>query len=472
MKNILSYLSCSRKDRRIIFNKCAKFYYGKEKPYLPREIDNKQKEFLRVIWKRRFPNGTIKCHIDKSQFSRNIRDIRCILSNDKCRACLDFFYAIYLGESGIVEVFNKIFDNRVSSLKYPKSDRITVCFYDLVDNRIGLFDKETSKIVFVDYRSRYDVTSYESFFNKSLDKKDKLKTAYVDKRLNKRINSLNKKLKNIRVTKILAKEDIYDAQPEYFKLWYKDRPIFISRYFFAEIPIKGVSSEYANKKRLELQKKVIAWVRYKSLEPVYMTDKEYCQFVKTRTNGRFKPYKNRYPSTRHGDRVRKFVCTRCGTVFVASPNFLTDEDIRCPVCERKQSKQYSKQAIRWLEDLSKRFNLKIRHAENGGEFGIKFGKKTHHVDGYCIKYNIVFEYHGSRWHGNPTVYYIDEKINPYNQEQTAFELLKKTLILEQKIIKAGYNYIRIWDSDFLNPDRYKQWLALNTKRIEIAQKQS
>lgn len=472
MKNVLSYLSCSRKDRRAIFGKCCEFYYGKTKPYLTRPIDEKQKAFLRVLWNRKFPNRLIKCYIDNAQFSRDIRDIRCVLSNDKCKACMDFFYAVSLGENGIIEIFDKIFSDRIESFNYPQSDRIKICFFDLIDNTVSLIDKQTGKVVNVLYKARHDVTTYESLFNKGVDKQHKLKTAYADIRLNKRVSTLNRKLKNIGVTKLKAKLDIYDCQSDYFKLWYKEKPIFITRYFFAEIPVNGVSSEYANKKRLELQRKLIAWFRYNSLESVYLTDDEYCQFVKDRTNGKFRPYKNKYPSTKHGDLVRKFVCTRCGSIFVGSPNFLLKDDIHCPVCEKKQSKQYSKQAIKWLDDLAKRFNLKIRHAKNGGEFGIRLGKKVHHVDGYCAEYNIVFEYHGSRWHGNPTVYYVDEAVNPYNHNQTAFDLLKRTLLLEQKIVKAGYNYVRIWDSDFLNPDRYKQWLALNTKRIETAQKRS
>lgn len=473
MKNVLSYLSCSRDDRVVIFRKCCKFYFGKSKPYLPHPIDKEQKRFLRAVWERRFPSGLIKCHIDKSQFSRDPRNLRCTISNDKCRAHIHFFYAIFLGEDGVTDIFNRIFDDRNATFSYPPSDRIKVCFYDLTKKTVSLVDKETGNVVTVLYHSKHDVTTYEALYNKGVDKQHKLKTSAVDNRLRKRVAVLNTKLKNIGVSQVTAKDDIYDCQSGYFKLWYKDSiHFFASRYFFAEIPLNGISQEYAAKKKLELERKLIAWLRYGSLEPVYLTDKEYCDFVRERTDGKFRPYKNRYPSTQHGDNTRKLVCTRCGATFVITPNFLLRDDIHCPVCERKQSRRYSKQAIAWLDDLSKRFKLRIRHAENGGEFGIKLGKVTHHVDGYCAKYNIVFEYHGSRWHGNPTVYYLDEHINPYSKAQTSLDLLKRTLWIEHKLIKAGYNYVRIWDADFLDSNRYKQWLTLNTKRIEAAQKQS
>jgi len=72
------------------------------------------------------------------------------------------------------------------------------------------------------------------------------------------------------------------------------------------------------------------------------------------------------------------------------------------------------------------------------------------VDGYDPKTNTVYEFNGDFWHGNPKKYNKDD-INPISKK-TFGELYEKTLERENNIRKLGYNFISIWESDFLNED--------------------
>ena len=66
---------------------------------------------------------------------------------------------------------------------------------------------------------------------------------------------------------------------------------------------------------------------------------------------------------------------------------------------------------------------------------------------------------------------MEDRCNPYSKDVTAYDLLRKTIKLERKIVKLGYTYIRIWDCDYLDKRRYQQWLVKNTKKIQQAIKQ-
>jgi hypothetical protein len=62
-------------------------------------------------------------------------------------------------------------------------------------------------------------------------------------------------------------------------------------------------------------------------------------------------------------------------------------DEGCPYCS---CGSFSKVAIDWIESVSKKENINIKHAMNGGEYEIKNGKKTIKVDGYCKETNTIY----------------------------------------------------------------------------------
>ena len=116
----------------------------------------------------------------------------------------------------------------------------------------------------------------------------------------------------------------------------------------------------------------------------------------------------------------------------------------CPYCHRKG---FSDVAISWLQYKSACEGQDIRHALNGGEIRLpNIGK----VDGYCSALNKVYEFHGSKYHGNPSVYLGHQRA--YNGVMMC-ELYFKTVERELKIRQAGYEYEEIWDIEWYKLQR-------------------
>jgi hypothetical protein len=126
----------------------------------------------------------------------------------------------------------------------------------------------------------------------------------------------------------------------------------------------------------------------------------------------------------------------------------------CPVC----SSNYSKISILWLQYLQIKYNIFIQHADNIGEYYIPNCK--YKADGYCKETNTIYEFLGDFWHGNPNCKrYLPESINPRNNK-TFKQLYEETQFKKEKILKLGYNYVEIWEGD---------WLFF-IKKIKIIQK--
>ena len=68
------------------------------------------------------------------------------------------------------------------------------------------------------------------------------------------------------------------------------------------------------------------------------------------------------------------------------------------------------------------------------------------VDGYYGQYNIIYEFLGDYWHGNPSVYNLED-INKSNKK-TFGELFTKTKCKIQTLRKNGFKVICIWEKDF------------------------
>jgi hypothetical protein len=109
---------------------------------------------------------------------------------------------------------------------------------------------------------------------------------------------------------------------------------------------------------------------------------------------------------------------------------------------------FSKIAIEWLDSIMKKENIFIQHAGNIGEKEIILNNKRIKFDGYCEKTNIVFEFHGDYFHGNPKMYKKDD-MNLLSKK-TYGELYKNTIDRENIIKSNGFNLISIWESDYKN----------------------
>jgi G:T-mismatch repair DNA endonuclease (very short patch repair protein)/predicted nucleic acid-binding Zn-ribbon protein len=170
------------------------------------------------------------------------------------------------------------------------------------------------------------------------------------------------------------------------------------------------------------------------------------------------------------------MCIKAGHEFEQTPYSHLSGD-GCPKCVPTW---YSKSSISFL----KTFPYPISHAENEGEKYIETKKRKYKVDGYfkasiseeidsifshCHQdlfrfrnpnsLEVVIEFHGCFWHGCEKCYTERDAINSKNSK-TYEDLYKATNRKKISIIKAGYNYIEIWECQYncLVKDSFKTYL--------------
>ena len=131
----------------------------------------------------------------------------------------------------------------------------------------------------------------------------------------------------------------------------------------------------------------------------------------------------------------------------------------------KFKKKYSQGQIEWLNYLSIKKYPDIRHALNDNEGEYSIPNSLYHADGYSKTKNLILEYHGDMWHGNPEIY-NQEDINPVTKI-TYGELYQKTLEKQRFCEENGYNYISIWESEWF---RFKNSI-IHLQRIFKEKKQ-
>lgn len=112
-------------------------------------------------------------------------------------------------------------------------------------------------------------------------------------------------------------------------------------------------------------------------------------------------------------------------------------------CLKCVSNNHSKAQIEWLKYLTIKDGY-IQHMLNDGEYCIPDSK--YKVDGYNSKLNIVYEYHGDYWHGNPKCF-PKEALNK-TVKKTFGELYDTTLKKKKYIESLGFKYIECWEYDW------------------------
>ena len=112
----------------------------------------------------------------------------------------------------------------------------------------------------------------------------------------------------------------------------------------------------------------------------------------------------------------------------------------CPRCVNRTSKP----AKMWLKSLGIP-NLIYDDGINS-EWNVPGTRYS--ADGYDPETNTIYEFQGDYWHGNPDVYNPEE----YNKTTKCSygELYRRTLEKKETLINLGYNYIEMWESDFVN----------------------
>ena len=133
--------------------------------------------------------------------------------------------------------------------------------------------------------------------------------------------------------------------------------------------------------------------------------------------------------------------------YNCSPSLLVSSILtNYPWILSKFKKNYSRGQIEWLEYICIKTPDVIHILNNtNGEFYIPETK--YHADGYSKNKNIIYEYHGDFWHGNPDIY-NEYDINKV-AKKTFGELYKKTLKKQTICQELGYKYITIWESEWV-----------------------
>lgn len=107
----------------------------------------------------------------------------------------------------------------------------------------------------------------------------------------------------------------------------------------------------------------------------------------------------------------------------------------CPKCSNRVSKKSQK----WLDML--KISNKFR------EKYIKIEGKKFYFD--ALKDNVVYEFYGDYWHGNPKVF-NENDLNPH-VGLTYGELYKNTTKREILLKKHGFKMVSIWEKDWDSP---------------------
>jgi hypothetical protein len=107
---------------------------------------------------------------------------------------------------------------------------------------------------------------------------------------------------------------------------------------------------------------------------------------------------------------------------------------------------YSMGSIEWLNYL-KVCVPDMRHILNhdDGEFIIP--NSTFKADGFSMKDNMIFEYHGDFWHGNPKIH-APSDINT-RAKKTYGELYENTLNKQRFCETSGFKFKYIWESEWI-----------------------
>lgn len=133
----------------------------------------------------------------------------------------------------------------------------------------------------------------------------------------------------------------------------------------------------------------------------------------------------------------EIICKKHGIFLQTPANHLQGQG--CPIC----SDRVSKPEKQWLESIGLPDDDKHRQVSLPMIDGLK---KL--VDGYNPETNIVYEFYGDYWHGNPNnkklrKTKINEKCN-----KTFKQLYEETLNREELIKDSGYNLIIMWEGDW------------------------
>jgi hypothetical protein len=130
-----------------------------------------------------------------------------------------------------------------------------------------------------------------------------------------------------------------------------------------------------------------------------------------------------------------FICPKHGNITQRLCHHMRGHG--CFNCKHK----YSKVQIEWLNYQQINRPI-IQSCINIGEY--KIPNTNYYADGFQKDNNIIYEFHGDFWHGNPDIYNLND-INPITN--TTYKVLyDKTLNKIKTLQSLGYIVIEIWEN--------------------------
>lgn len=143
----------------------------------------------------------------------------------------------------------------------------------------------------------------------------------------------------------------------------------------------------------------------------------------------------------------------------------------CPNCNTHWGRgvTHSRIQISWINEWRSKLQLSIRAADSlGGEKRLQ-GKsgKWYRVDGYCKKLNLVFEFDGDSFHGNPNMFKPTEFCHPFDKTLTSAQLYARTQNKIRDLCSAGYDIIQVWENDYHRGKMFSQLKSADTSSVAI-----
>jgi G:T-mismatch repair DNA endonuclease (very short patch repair protein) len=107
--------------------------------------------------------------------------------------------------------------------------------------------------------------------------------------------------------------------------------------------------------------------------------------------------------------------------------------------------KHSKVAQGWLEYVSWKEGIAIRHALKGGE--ARLGRHNLPVDGFCVASKTVYQFHGCFWHGHPCSKTLGVEIHP-TKGKAMSEIYADTLEKDRYIRELGFTLRTVWECEW------------------------
>lgn len=140
-----------------------------------------------------------------------------------------------------------------------------------------------------------------------------------------------------------------------------------------------------------------------------------------------------------------FQCELCNKSLITWPQDILVRGRECTCQHTVLHRGASKAQIAYLDQLAEENDITIKHIENSSEY--KAPQINQKFDGYCKELDLLIEYHGSVFHGNPRMFAPDEYCHPFDRTVTAGELYQGTLAKDANATKLGYSILSIWDDE-------------------------